>query len=259
MSKHFILPDVQCKDGVPLEHLTWAGSYCAEKRPDVVICLGDFSDMESLSSYDRGKKSFEGRRYSKDVSVSHIAMSMFLEPIREEQNRLIRNKEKRWNPRLVLTLGNHEHRINRAIEDDAKLEGLISVRDLQYEEFGWEVYPYLEVVTVDGIAYSHYFVSGVLGRPVSSARMLLTKHHMSCVAGHQQGRDIAYGQDASGRRMTGIISGSFYQHDEAYLTAQNNIHWRGVWILNQVDKGAFDEMPLSLEYLGQRYNRRNSK
>ena len=37
--RHFILPDVQAKDGVPLDHRKWAGEYIAEKRPDVVICI----------------------------------------------------------------------------------------------------------------------------------------------------------------------------------------------------------------------------
>jgi hypothetical protein len=251
--KHFILPDVQAKCGVPLEHLTWAGRWCSEKRPDVIICLGDFADMPSLSSYDVGKRSFEGRRYTKDIEVAKQAMTMFMYPIIQEQTRRIKNKDKQWKPRFVMLTGNHCQRIVRAIDSDAKLEGLISLSDLGYEGFGWEVVPYLEVITIDGVCYSHYFVSGVLGRPVASARMLLTKHHNSCVAGHQQGKDIAYGRSADGRSMTAIISGSYYQHDEDYLTAQNNIHWRGCWQLNEVNNGAFDELPLSIDYLKRRY------
>ncbi len=251
--KIFVLPDCQTKSGVALDHLTYAGKWCAEKHIDTIVCLGDFADMESLSSYDTGHKSFEGRRYSKDVEVARDAMSMFIKPIIEEKSRLIRNKEKRWNPRLILTLGNHCNRINRAIECDPKLDGLLSVDDLHYEQWGWEVYPFLQVVVVEGVAFSHYFVSGVMGRPVGSARMLLTKHHMSCVAGHQQGRDIAYGQSADGRSMTGIISGSYYQHEEAFLTIQNNIHWRGCWQLNSVENGSFDELPLSIDYLKNKY------
>lgn len=57
--KHFILPDVQCKPGVPLDHLTWASNYCIQKKPDVIVCLGDFADMESLSSYDIGKSNLK--------------------------------------------------------------------------------------------------------------------------------------------------------------------------------------------------------
>ena len=254
MSKILVIPDVQAKCGVPLNHLTWAGKWAVEKHVDYIVCLGDFADMESLCSYDKGTRGFEGRRYTKDIEVAKDAMSMFMQPINQERRRLIKNKEKQWNPKLVLTLGNHESRITRAINSDAKLEGLMSIDDLGYESFGWEVVPFLQVKIVEGVAFSHYFVSGVMGRPVTSARMLLTKHHMSCVAGHQQGKDIAYTQTADGRSITGIISGSFYQHEEEYLTAQNNIHWRGIWQCNAVNQGSFDELPISIDYLREKYS-----
>src|SRR5574340_1836179 len=118
---HMVIPDTQVKEGVPTEHLEWIGRYAAEKKPDVIVCLGDFADMPSLSSYDKGKKSFEGRRYTKDIDATQQAMVRLMTPIADERGRLKRNKEKQWNPHLVMLLGNHEHRINRAIEDDAKL------------------------------------------------------------------------------------------------------------------------------------------
>lgn len=254
---HCVIPDCQTKPGVSLDHLIWASHYIVEKKPDTIVCLGDFADMQSLSAYDKGKKCFEGRRYTEDISTAVYAMSLFMNPIRQEQERLRRNKDKGWYPKLVLCLGNHENRIERAINDDAKLEGLISTEDLQYREFGWEVVPYLQPITIDGVSYCHYYSSGILGRPVTSARMLLQKHHMSCVAGHQQGRDIAYGKRADGKGMTGIISGSFYQHDEDYLNPQTNNCWKGIWFLHEVDNGAFDELPLSINYLKQRYERKS--
>jgi hypothetical protein len=251
MTKHFLLPDVQVKPDVPLDHLTWAGKYVAEKKPDVIVCIGDFADMESLSSYDVGKKSFEGRSYKADIDVAHHAMSLFMDPIRELQAQQRRNKEKIYRPRFILTLGNHEQRIPRAIENDRKLDGLISIFDLPYAD--WEVYPFLEPVVVDGICYSHYFTSGQLGRPCVSARQVLTKKHMSCVMGHQQGRDIAYAQRADGKYMTALISGSFYQHEENYLNPQTNTVWHGCWMFNDVQDGSFDEMPISLSYLKSKY------
>lgn len=249
--KHFLLPDVQAKPGVPLDHLTWAGRYVAEKQPNVIVCIGDFADMESLSSYDVGKKSFEGRSYKADLDAAHTAMQLFLSPIQELQQQQRRNKERIYKPRFILTLGNHEQRIPRAINSDRKLDGLISVKDLPYGD--WEVYPFLEPVVVDGICYSHYFTSGQLGRPCVSARQILTKKHMSCVAGHMQGRDIAYAQRADGKHMTALISGSFYQHSEDYLNPQTNEVWHGVWMLNDVDDGSFDEMPVSMAYLRKKY------
>ena len=154
---------------------------------------------------------------------------------------------------MVLTLGNHEQRIVKATNNDPKLEGTIGLEDLAYEEFGWEVYPFLQPVVIEGVSFCHYFPSGVLGRPVTSARQLLTKMHMSCVAGHQQGRVIAYAKRADGRELTSIIAGSCYLHDEDYLNPFTNNHWRGLYMLHEVVDGSFDEMAVSLAYLASKY------
>lgn len=251
--KIFVIPDAQVKEGTDITHLINAGKYAVDKKPDVIVCLGDWADMPSLSSYDVGKKSFEGRRYLSDIKASKQAMEAFLEPIRTEQARLIRNKEKRWNPRLVLTLGNHENRITRAVENDAKLEGLIKIEDLQYEEFGWEVYPFLVPVDIEGVVFCHYYTSGVLGRPIGSANAIISKKHQSCIAGHQQGRQVAYGSKADGTSITAMIIGSFYTHDEDYMGHQGNKHYRGCVMLHEVKNGSFDEMFLSIDYLGRKY------
>lgn len=251
--KHMIIPDTQCKEGVPLEHLEWAGKYMVEKKPDVVIQIGDFADMEALSSYDVGKKAYEGRRYKSDIEAAHRGMELFLGPLNEHNAKARKNRDKQYHPRMVLTLGNHEDRITRAINNDAKLDGTISLEDLCYEEYGWEVYPYLEPVIIDGVAYCHYFTSGILGRPVTSAAALLAKRHQSACMGHVQQRQIAYANRADGEQLTGLFCGSFYQHEETYLGAQGNKHWRGVWMLHEVNNGSFDEMPISMNFLRTKY------
>jgi hypothetical protein len=251
--KHLVIPDVQLKPGVPTEHIKWAAQYAVDKLPDVIVILGDWADMCSLSSYDVGKKSFEGRAYVKDIEVANDGLSMFMSPIEEERSRRVRARRKHWNPRLEVRLGNHEHRIITAINNDRKLEGLIHPADIRFKEFGFNVLPFLQVGVVDGIAYSHYFPSGVMGKPITTARALLTKMHMSCFAGHQQGRDIAYATRADGKKITAIIAGSFYQHDEEYLNPQTNRHWRGIYMGHEVEDGQFDEMPVSLKFLEERY------
>lgn len=253
MTKHFVIPDVQVKPGHDTSYLRHIGNYIVEKRPDVVVCLGDFSDLPSLSSYDVGKKSFEGRRYRSDVEATVAAMDTLLAPL-NEYNRLAKRLHKeRYRPRMVLTLGNHENRINRVVDGDSKLDGTISVEDLRYAEAGWEVHDFLDVVVIDGIAYSHYFTSGLLGRPCGSAQQQLAKKHMSCVAGHQQGYQVATGHRADGKRITSIIAGSAYEHNEDYMGPQGNNHWRGCLMLHEVDDGQFDEMKVSLSYLRKKY------
>lgn len=251
--KHLVLPDVQQKPGCPTEHLTWAGKYAVDKQPEVIICIGDFFDMQSLSSFDVGKKSFEGRKYVDDIQAGKDAMQAFLAPIKEYNKKARADKKKQYKPKLIFCLGNHEQRIERAIEADRKLEGLLSYDDFELEKDGWNVIPYLQPIVVDGIAYCHFFTSGVMGRPCASARLLLNKKHMSCVMGHVQDRDIAFQKRADGKNMTGIFAGIFYRHEEEYLNAQTNGSWAGIWMLHDVQDGSFDEMPVSLSYLRKKY------
>lgn len=248
-----VIPDCQVKPNQSYEYLSRVGRYLAEKKPDVIVNIGDFADMPSLSSYDVGKKSFEGRTYQADIEASIEAMSVLMHPIRQMQYRQSKNKKKVYNPRLVLTLGNHENRINRAINNDRKLEGLISVDDLEYEAFGWEVHDFLDVVVIEEIAFSHYFTSGTMGRPATTANAQLNKKHMSCIAGHQQGLQIATGYRADGRMLTSIIAGSCYEHDEDYLGPQGNKHWRGLLMLHNVEDGSFDLTTIPLHYLEKKY------
>lgn len=252
MTTHLVIPDTQCKPGVKLDHLSWAGQYAADQKPDVIVHIGDHWDMPSLSSYDRGTKGFEGRRYKHDIASGNRGMDLLMEPIHAEIERTKRHKDA-WKPRLVFTTGNHEQRIERAVNAQAELEGLMSYDDFNLVEHGWEVVPYLQPIVIDGIAYCHYFTSGVMGRPVSSARLMLTKKFMSCTMGHVQDRDIAFAKRADGVKMTGLFAGIFYQHDESYLTPQTNGSWAGVWMKHEVNDGSYDEMPVSMSYLKRTY------
>ncbi len=101
--KILVIPDCQVKEGVPLEHLSWAGEAICEYRPDVVVNIGDFADMPSLSSHDvKGSKYFEGLRYTKDVEAVKEAMQKLLAPLRSLQAKQKQNKEKVYKPRMVL-------------------------------------------------------------------------------------------------------------------------------------------------------------
>ena len=127
--RHLIIPDTQCKPGNSFEHLEWAGKYAVKTKPDVIVHLGDHWDMPSLSVYDIGKKSFEGRTYNDDIQAGNKAMDTFMRPIIEDQKKARAGKRKVWKPKKVFLIGNHEYRIDRAIESDRKLEGLIGYGD----------------------------------------------------------------------------------------------------------------------------------
>lgn len=247
--KILVIPDLQVKPGIDLTHIDALGNYIVAKQPDVIVNIGDLADMPSLSSYDVGKKAFEGRRYKDDISSVIEAQERLFAPLLAYNDKQIKNAKRRYRPRTLITLGNHENRINRAVNDDAKLDGVLSVSDLRYKYYWGEVYDFLDVSIVGGVAFSHYFITGNAGRPAATAQAQLNKKHMSCVAGHQQGFQMATASRADGKRITSIIAGSAYEHDEEYMGAQGNNHWRGVLMLHNVADGEFDLVQVPNRYL----------
>lgn len=248
-----VIPDCQVKPEVPTAHLTWAGKAICDYRPDVIVNIGDFADMPSLSTHDKvGSKYFEGKRYKDDVQSAKDGMAQMLAPLRSLQKSQKESKHKVYKPRMVMTLGNHENRINRAVNNNPMLEGVISIEDLCYER-DWEVHSFLHPVFIGGVGFNHYWPTGAMGRPAASASVIVSKLHQSCVAGHQQGKQVAYGKRADGSSICAIIAGSYYLHDEDYMDALSNKHWRGLVILNEVNNGSFDELFLSMNYLEKKY------
>jgi hypothetical protein len=253
MTTILVIPDTQVKPNVPLDHFDWIGRLIADKRPDVIVSIGDFADMESLSSYDVGKKDFEGRSYARDLDSIEEAMDRLHAPITKLRSLQYANKKKVYNPRFLITLGNHEQRINRAANNDPKLDGFLHIDNLPFAGYGWEVYPFLEVVNIEGVCFSHYFTTGPAGRPVTTPNALLMKKHVSCVMGHSQTDGIASQYTADGKRITGIFTGACYLHEEKYLGPQGNKHFRGVWMLYDVKDGEFSPLQIPLTYLKEKY------
>lgn len=238
---HMVIPDTQVKTGVNTDHLEWAGNYAAEKRPDVIVMIGDWFDMPSLSAYDKGKLAFEGRRYVDDVKAGRKAMERFLGALPSD-----------YKPRLVFTMGNHEHRIIRYVDNNPEFSGKFSFDDLGLDEYGWEVHDFLKPVLIDGIEYCHYFTSGVMGRPVSSAATLLRERQRSCTQGHVQHTDVAIHKKT---QQIALFSGTFYSHDEHYLGYQGNVQRRQIIIKHEVDgEGHYDPMFVSLKFLEKCYS-----
>ena len=86
--RHLIIPDCQVRPSTPTQHLTWIGKYIVNKQPEVIVCLGDFADMHSLSVYDQGRKAGEGARYKDDVDSSISAMSKLMTPLHKYNKKL---------------------------------------------------------------------------------------------------------------------------------------------------------------------------
>jgi hypothetical protein len=246
---HIVIPDTQVKPGVPVHHLEWAGQYIADRSPDVLVVLGDWWDMPSLSSYDKGTRAAEGRRIFDDLDAGNEAMDRFLRPIKA--------RKAAWKKmRKVFLIGNHEQRIERATNITAELHKLVSYDDLNTKDF--EVHDFLEPVEIDGVTYSHFFPRAASGaitqnrRGAPSARAQCIRQGGSATAGHQQGLDCS--PVVLGHRLQwGLIAGSFYLHDESYLTPQGHNYWKGIVVKHDVRNGGYSPMFVDLPYLERRF------
>jgi hypothetical protein len=253
---HVIIPDTQAKPGVPTVHLRWIMQYIVDHfvgQDVTIIHLGDHADMPSLSSYDKGKKSMEGRRYIEDIAAANEAFDILNFPLEAYNAEQSVKRKKQWWPRRVITLGNHEDRISRAIEADAQLDGLLSLDALNYTKHGWEVVPFLKPIVIDGVSYAHYFYNPMTGKPYGGAVLNRLKTlGFSFTMGHQQTLEWTSRTVRDGVQH-GLVAGACYLHDEEYKGWQGNAHFRGIVVCHEVEKGNYDPMFVSLNYLCMRY------
>ena len=241
---HIVIPDCQVRPNVNTDHLEHIGHYIAAKKPDELICIGDFWDFPSIGTYDRGTLRAEGRRFNKDIAAGNAAMDRLMRPITEEM------EQNPWAMRKTFTYGNHEERALRYANLQPELEGTVSLDSLNLREWGWEVHDFLKVVKIDGIEYCHYFTSGVMGRPASSAAVVLRERQGSATMGHVQHTDIAMHKKT---QKIALFCGTCYTHDEDYLGPQGNNQRRQIIVKHEVDDGCYDPMFVSLSFLKKAY------
>lgn len=255
MKRVLVIPDTQVKPGSPIDHLWWIGMYWVDHKPDIVVHLGDHAHMDSLSAYEKpGTLKAEGRRYADDISAANRAWSLLNDAFWDHNATRRKWREKLYKPELHVLLGNHEDRITRAINSDPRLHGKLSLDDLDYERTGWQVHPFLEVLEIDGVHFSHYFYSPNSGRPWGGmAQTMLKNVGITFVQGHRQGLDIANRFLANGKRQRGIIAGSCYLEPEEYRGPQAKMEWVGVLMLNELEDGHFDLCEVSLDFLCRKY------
>lgn len=254
---HFIIPDTQIEPGDPADHLDWAGLYLVEqfatKEHVNVIHLGDHAAMRSLSVHDSPEDA-EGRTYDADIAAANEAWARLNAPLEKYNKHRRKLKERQWWPesRHIL-LGNHEAFIPRHVGQNPKLRGTLSLDDLDYARSGWEVHPYLDIVNLHGIAYSHCFVSSGNGRVITG--LIENRIRMigcSFVQGHAQGLKTGMVETIAGRRR-GIVAGSYYCKAESYRTIQCAGEWRGLLILHEVRDGDYCLMEVSIDWLCRKY------
>lgn len=250
---HLILPCPHVHPDHSNERFKWFANLIIDLQPTHVICLGDFADMPSLCSYDKGTKGFNNRRYQSDIDHVHEALNLIRGPLVARKKKL---------PKFFMLHGNHDHRIERAINADAvMLDGTISLNDLHYKDYGWEVIPYSGstpgVLELDGISYAHFFTSGVMGRPIGgehAAHTLLTKQFKSVTQAHIHTTDYCMRSDATKKHVQALVAGCYIDYYADWAGNANDLWWRGVVFKENVSNGTYDPSWIRLSTIKKEYS-----
>lgn len=244
----FVIPDTQCKQGISLDYLHHIGHYIARKKPEIIVHLGDHYDMASLSTYDKGQLSAEGRRVKADIDAGDAGIEILEQYI---------NSIPDYKPRKVVTLGNHEDRIDRYVKCNPEFEGLIGTQYLAFKKHGWEVYPFLTPVNICDINFVHYLPNTMTGKPMGGTALSRLKNvGSSFVMGHVQTYDFCQRPlQLTGQHQIGLIAGACYPHDEGYKGVQGNHHFRGCLLMYECEDGYAMHAPITLRHMQEVYER----
>lgn len=248
---HLIIPDNHAHWEHDNARADWLGLLIGDVRPDVVISIGDSADLPSLASYDKGTRAAVGRTYKADINAHLDFQERLWSPVRRLKKKM---------PRRIFLEGNHEHRIEKALDASPELDGTISFRDLDLDSYYTDVIRYEGntpgIVEVDGVYYAHYFTSGNMGRAVSgknAAASLIGTNLKSCTMGHSHTLDFATRSTVGNNWVMGLVCGCYQDYDAAWAGNQNKQWWRGVVIKRGVEDGKYDPEFVSLKSLKDAY------
>jgi hypothetical protein len=128
-----VVPDSHAHPDFNNERADWLGKFILDRKPDVVVNMGDTFDMPSLSSYDKGKASFHGASYEKDINAGIDFLDRMWHPIK---------KAKKKRPYSVFLEGNH------CVPEDTDVlvegKGWVNIRDVEVSDYvmsleGWSL------------------------------------------------------------------------------------------------------------------------
>lgn len=258
MSTHLVIGDPHCDPDVDNERFTLLGRLIVDRKPDVIIQMGDFADMKSLSSYDKGRKDFEGRRYERDIASANDALDLIDRELRRFNDNARKSKKALYNPRRIALGGNHdEGRISKLVQLHPEFDGVFSPQQIKFREYGWEYVEYEVPIEIDGIFYCHHFPTGVSGEPIGGvniAQSLIAKNMVSSTVGHNHVLDIAMRATPNGKKIWGMSAGCFFEHKMAYARAtQDRFWWTGVVICKNVKDGNYSPDCITLDEMKEIY------
>jgi len=247
--KIVVVGDLHFHPGYDNKRADAIGEFAAEELQGAgdegfLVLMGDVSDCIAFN--DHGTKlELEGARWKEDIEATQDGLDRLMRPFLRRKRKL---------PHRIVTLGNHENRVNRWIAQEPRFEGMMSIDDLGFTEHGFQTFPYGKMVNLGGVNFVHNLGTQT-GRAaqVTSPTNGIKSIGVSTVVGHSH--KAAYVPvPFRDRYIHGIDSGCAIHKDmgfgEGWSHQTAHVYRRCVWVLDNVKEGDFDFRQVRLETLG---------
>lgn len=231
-----------------LSHFSKLGQFIVDERPDVVIDLGDFVSMSAVSHWDASKKlAMEGRRYQKDIEAGRTAIENLVQPLYRLQDRLVTQKKKIYNPRLIHMDGNHEAWVHKYVEQNPVLDGSMDLwKDLGITDH-FECLKYKSVLNIGGVNFMHAPLCGndspISGMHVASKALQRFSGHV--VFGHYHRLEVENVTRIDSRCTRAISVPMFSNTRPHYLSPSTPVNITTGFLMLDIEDGC---LPRVTEY-----------
>lgn len=263
MSKTILpIPDCHVEPNQSQERFNKLGNLILDKKPDIILFMGDFVSLSSLSRWDSDKKlTMEGKRYINDITAANEALDLILKPYYHylfKCNSYWKvGKAKQYSPKIYYLGGNHEYWLQRYVELNPQMEGHIDVpKDLKLQNRNIEFVPYKKYVEIDNILFTHVPINAAQ-QPVGGKYALhraLELTAKSIVFAHtHKWEQTAIHRHAGGNLIQALTCGCYFEETPVYAEDCIHSYWKGVSILTTNGKGNFDAEQISLDRIYSTY------
>lgn len=252
--------DAHAAPGQDLRRFDWLGKLIVDIRPDAIYNGGDIATNDSVSFFP--VPHFEQPTLADDVAVVREAQRRMFAPLKALNKQRKKSKHGPIKPHTFMTLGNHEHRLNRMIENDEL--GMGSVID-PHELYGFtkhwqEICEWKEYIDYEGIMFTHCPMNA-MAKPQTGlyrGRHIALLSDKSVVYGHTHKLDFTtvgiIGNDNKSRTTLNLPCFMEQGHVEEYAKVSTTGWDYGVVVIKVHAHGRFTFEWISMDELQERYN-----
>lgn len=258
MLKILVVGDCHVEVGESIERFRCLGKFLEERKPDIVVLIGDFLTLDCLSSWNENKRlTMEGQRYSKEMALGRKALTYLFEEVGKYNQRQKKNRKPKYHPRFIYIEGNHEQRLRRYVDQHPELEGMLDVyKDLGLDAYKAEWVSYEDYILINGIQFCHipFAKNGKPAGRQAICKQALELSAQSVVFGHTHKWGAENIHRTGGKHLQQALNvGCFFEHQPDYVAGAPSDYWKGVVMLSSYSEQRFDVETIALSRLKQEY------